>query len=115
MTSSEQTLIAINNVRADRADDFEEWLRTVVVPASNERRPESRGKWRVLRATEADDGVVVFAFIFEGGEPEDWELDPILEEHLGPDAAADALATFEGMLKGEQKGWAFTPVRLDDA
>ena len=115
MASSEPTIIAINQVLTDRADEFEDWLRTVVVPAARERRPESRGRWRVLRATEPDDDVVVFAFLFEGGEPEDWELEPLLVEALGQDGAADALATFAGMLKGEQQGWAFTQVRLDDA
>ena len=109
------TLIALNDVRADRADEFEEWLRTVVVPASNERRPQSRGRYHVPRATEAEDGVVVFAFVCEGGRPEDWELDPILEEALGPDGAADALATFAGMLRGDQRAWAFTRVPLGDA
>ena len=108
-------MIAINDVLADRADEFEEWLRSVVVPASNERRPESRGRWRVLRATETDDDVVVFAFVFEGGEPEDWELVPILVEALGQDGADDALGTFAGMLKGDQQNWAFTHVDLGDA
>jgi len=108
-------MIAINPVLADRADDFEDWLRTVVAPAANERRPESRGRWRVLRATEADDGVVVFAFVFEGGQPEDWELEPILVEALGREGASDALATADGMLKSDQQGWAFTKVSLDDA
>jgi hypothetical protein len=69
----------------------------------------------VLRATEADDDVVVFAFVFQGGEPDDWELEPVLVEALGQDGAADALATFAGMLKGDQQSWAFTRVLLDDA
>jgi hypothetical protein len=113
VVSSEPTMIAINSVLADRADEFEQWLRSIVVPASNRLRPESRGRWRVLRASEADDGVVVFAFVFEGGEPDDWELEPILVEALGQDGANDALATFAGMLKGGQQSWAFTEVPLD--
>ena len=104
----ELTLIALNDVLADRADEFEEWLRTVVVPASNERRPQIRGRYRVLRATEVEDGVVVFAFVCVGGRLEDYELDPILEETLGPDGAGDALATFAGMLRGGQRSWVLT-------
>jgi hypothetical protein len=106
-------MIAINSVLADRADEFEDWLRSVVVPAANEFRPETRNLWRVLRASEADDDVVVFAFVFEGGQPDDWELEPILVEALGQDGANDALAAFAGMLKGEQRSWAFTEVPLD--
>jgi hypothetical protein len=113
VADSEPTMIAINSVVAERADEFEEWLRSVVVPACNERRPETRGLWRVLRATEADNGVVVFAFVFQGGVPDDWELEPILVEALGQDGADDALAAFAGMLKGEQQSWAFTEVPLD--
>lgn len=115
MPSDEPTLIAINRVLADRADEFEAWLRTVVVPAMNDHRPNLHGRWRVLRATEADDGAVVFAFVCEGGTPEDWELDPVLEEALGSEGAGKALATFTECLQEEQTGWSFTPVPLDGA
>jgi hypothetical protein len=43
------TLVAINQVIAERADDFEDWLRTIVVPAVREHRPELEGRWEVLR------------------------------------------------------------------
>ena len=112
MTSSEQTLIALNDVREERADEFENWLRTVVVPVVNEHRPHLLGRWRVLRSAQPQDGVVVFAFLFQGS-PEDAELDPVLEEALGADGAERELATFTSMLKGEQRAWAFTPVPLD--
>jgi hypothetical protein len=46
-----QTLIAINAVLADRVDEFEEWLRSVVVPATRSQRPDLDAGWRVLRAT----------------------------------------------------------------
>ena len=114
MARSEPTLIAINPVVADRADEFEEWLRSVFVPVSNERRPEQRGRWRVLRATEVDDGVVVFAFVCEGEDADHWDMEPMLVEALGQDGADHALARFAGMLKGgDQQGWTFTEVPFD--
>ena len=115
VASSEQTMIAINSVVADRADEFEEWLRSVFVPVVNDLRPELRGRWRALRATEVEDGVVVFAFVCEGESRDDWALEPVLREALGEQGAADALATFAGFLKEEQRNWFFTPVTFEGA
>ena len=106
------TLIAINHVRADRADDFEEWLRTVVAPVMRQHRPEQDGRWSVVRAEQAEDGVVTFAFLFSGGPAEDWELHPLLEEALGPAGADDALRQMSDMLERDQYGWSVAPVRL---
>jgi len=110
-----QTLIAINAVLADRVDEFEEWLGSVVVPAIREQRPDLDGRWRVLRATEADDGTVVFAFVCEGGRPEDWDLRPYLEQALGASEADRALERFDSMLRGEQTAWFFEPFEPDEA
>jgi hypothetical protein len=109
-----QTLIAINAVVVDRVDDFEEWLRTVVVPAIRDQRPDLDGRWHVLRATEADDDTVVFAFVCEGGAPEDWDLRPYLEQALGSAEADRALERFDGMLRGGQQAWFFEPLPLDE-
>ena len=106
------TLIAINHVRADRADDFEEWLRTVVAPVMRQHRPEQDGRWSVVRAEQAEDGVVTFAFLFSGGPAEEWELHPLLEEALGPAGADDALRQMSDMLERDQYGWSVAPVRL---
>jgi hypothetical protein len=106
-------LLALNPVRADRAGDFEEWLRTVVVPAVQRHRPEQDGRWSVLRAEQAEDGVVIFAFLFDGGPAEDWELQPLLEQALGPAGAEAALRRMSDMLEGDQYGWSLVPVRLD--
>ena len=114
MRDSPQTLIVINAVLADRVDDFEEWLRSVATPAIRDQRPDLDGRWRVLRATEADDDAVIFAFVCEGGVPEDWDLLPVLEHALGRAAAELALERFGGMLRGgEQQSWFLEPVALD--
>jgi hypothetical protein len=113
MAGSEQTLIAINRVRAERADDFEEFLRAVVVPATRAHRPDLEGRWRVLRAGAAEDGVVVFAFVCEGGVPTDWEMRPILEASLGVDGADAALRRFGELLTQRQEGWFLTTMPLD--
>jgi hypothetical protein len=114
MTGSDTTLIALNPVRADRADEFETFLRSVVVPATHAQRPDLDGQWRVLRADEPDDeGIVLFAFVCEGGVPGDWELRPILEKQLGTQGADRAMKEFVELLSEDQSGWFFSPVSLD--
>jgi len=105
-------LIAISPVIAERADDFEDWLRTIVVPAQKEHRPEQDGRWEVLRATDAEEGVVVFTFIFDGGGPTEWELEPLLVQALGAEGARSAMSDLIAMMKGPQYGWVLTPVHL---
>ena len=113
MPDPEQTLIAINKVAVDRAEEFEGWLRAVVVPAMRNQRPDLEGRWQVLRSTEADDRTVVFAFVCQGGTSSDWELDPLLEKELGPEGAERALEEFSELLLQDQEGWFFTPARMD--
>ena len=113
MADHPTTLLAINPVRAERADDFEEWLRAVVLPAMRTHQPELVGRVMVLRATETVDGVTAFAFLAEGGEPADWELEPLLERALGADGAAREMAAMSGMLRDEQYGWLVRRVPFD--
>lgn len=72
------SMIAINPVLADRAGDFEDWLRTVLVPATRDYRPELRDRWEVLRAAKEEDGQVIFTFLFYGGEAAEWQMESIL-------------------------------------
>ena len=113
MADHQPTLLVINPVLEERADDFERWLQSVVHPAMLEHQPELVGRFRVLRAAEAEEGVIPFAFLFDGGEPTDWELQPLLERAMGPEAAAEALSEMSRMLQKEQYGWPVTSVRLD--
>jgi hypothetical protein len=108
----EETLIALNPVIADRADDFEEWLRTVLTPAVTTHRPELRGRWEVLRAVGQEDGLVMFAFVLRGEERHDWELLPLLTEAIGADRAQAALQDMHGMMRGDQYGWSFRSARV---
>ena len=108
-----QTLIAINAVRADRVAEFEEFLRSVVVPAMWDQRPDLDGRWRVLRTGDADEGTVTFAFVCEGGSPDDWDLRPYLETALGAEGADRELERFADMLQGGQQTWFLGTVEFD--
>lgn len=77
---------------AERADDFEDWLRTTVVPAVRKHRPELQGRWEVLRAAEEEDGTVIFTFILRGGDASDWNLEPLLDQALGAEGVSLGLS-----------------------
>jgi hypothetical protein len=91
---------------------FRGWLRTIALPASRKHRPGQEGRWEILRTTEQEDGTVVFAFIFRGGDPAEWNLEELLDQALGAKDAQRAMAGLHEMLKREQTSWFLTPVRL---
>ena len=112
MPKPQLSMIAINPVIADRAGDFEDWLRTVLVPATRDHRPELLDRWEVLRAAKEEDGPVIFTFLFYGGEAAEWQMEPILARALGAEGARRALENLSAMMKGLQYGWELTPVDL---
>ena len=112
MPKPQPSMVAINPVIADRAGDFEDWLRTVLVPATRDHRPEQLDRWEVLRATKEEDGQVIFAFFFYGGEAAEWQMEPILAQALGAEGARHALEDMLAMMKDLQYGWEVTPVDL---
>jgi hypothetical protein len=112
MTKQQLSMIAINPVITDRAGDFEDWLRTILIPATRDHRPELLDRWEVFRATTEEDGVVIFTFLFYGGEAAEWQVEPILTQALGAGGARRALENMSAMMKGLQHGWELTPVNL---
>lgn len=112
MRTLQPTLIVINPVIAERADDFEGWLRTIVAPAVREHRPEQDGCWEALRAVDPEDDAVIFTFLFYGGGPSEWQLEPLLNQALGVEGAQRAMGDMSAMMKGEQYGWTLAPVHL---
>jgi hypothetical protein len=105
-------MIAVTSVLAERADDFEDWFRTIAVPAVREHRPEQQGRWELLRAAEQEDDTVTFVFVFHGGDFSEWQLEPILNQALGEEGGQRAMADLIAMMKREQYGWTLAPVQL---
>jgi hypothetical protein len=125
----QQTHLYLTPVSADRAEEFERFLLQVVEPAVEEQRPDLVGRWRLLRpsqAESADDTVLTYAFLFDGGDPEeDWDLSKLLPRHYGQEEAERLLQGWTVMFvpfgrwvtaMGEsdediaQPGWTFTTV-----
>jgi hypothetical protein len=105
--SDDRQHILLTPVHADKADEFEEWVRTTLEPGVRKARPALDGRWQTLRAAEASDGVVFFTFILEGGDSSEWEIDPLLREANGDDAAARDQERWNEMVSGEQIGGTF--------
>jgi hypothetical protein len=99
--------IYMTPVRAERADDFEAWLRQVLTPAARKSRPDTEARVQTLRATEESGGLVYFAFVAEGGDDAEWDIRPLLEEALGSAAAESETQAWDSMLRGDQVGGTF--------
>lgn len=112
MSDDDRRHIYLTPVRADRADEFAEWVRSRLAPAERKVRPEREGRWQTWRATEESAGVVYFAFLLEGGDSSEWDIDPVLREALGDDAAARDEARWNEMVIGDQIGATFLPLDL---
>lgn len=82
------THVYLTPVAAGRADDFDRFLREVVIPAVDARRPQLSGRWRALRPNSSNGDALTYVFLFDGGDLEtDWDLGPLFEEHFGKDQA----------------------------
>lgn len=85
---TDQLHVVLQPVKAERARDFERFVTEVVAPAVEAERTDLSPRWRVMRSSEAANGIVTFAFLLEGGSlTEDWELDALLSAHYGQQEA----------------------------
>jgi hypothetical protein len=50
---------------------------------------------------------VYFTFILQGGDPSDWEIDPLLREANGEEDAARDAERWNEMVSGDQIGGTF--------
>ena len=108
--ADQTTHIFLNPVPKERAADFEEFIRTVLLPASREHRPQWEGRSEDLRAMEEEDGVITFAFILRGGAREDWDLAPLFVQAYGAEEGKRLLTRLEEMVPTGQYGWSFRPM-----
>lgn len=93
-------IVALTMVKADRAQEFEDWVRSVVVPAVS-KQPSFAGRWRLVRAGSGHDPVP-YAFQFDGSDIDEFDSAPALVAELGEQQAQAEIARFETMLAEEQ-------------
>ncbi|MBA2531489.1 MAG: hypothetical protein H0V23_05195 [Nocardioidaceae bacterium] len=113
MSPSDKPLhIVLNAVRTDKADDWEEFTRSELVPLVKKQRPELLERVRLLRSTESGDEVTMFAFLFEGGDLDDYDLKPLFAAEFGEDEGQNRLQPWIDMFTKDQEGWSFHSTNL---
>jgi hypothetical protein len=102
--------IVLNPVKPDRREEFEDFVRDVVVPAVKQVRAHLLGMWQVLRPeAQGDDGALIYGLLFYGDVPfSDWDLDTLLTEAHGDEEGTRRAQEFMGFLDGEQQLHAFS-------
>ena len=110
--TGQATHIYISPIQTDRADEWESFTRSVVMPVVASQRPEHLDRVRLLRADEQEDGATLFAFVFEGGDIEDYDLVALFAAEYGEQAGAERLQEWQDMFAGDQYGWTFREISL---
>lgn len=109
MTTGSPRFVVATQVKAGRDDDFEAFMRDVVVPAEVRVRPQQVGMWQLMRpAADQPEGVSrAWIMTFHGPSTlDDWSLEPLFVEAYGEDASREHLRLFEDMVEGEQTVYA---------
>jgi hypothetical protein len=106
--------IYLNPIRSDRADDWESFTRSVIMPVVASQRPETLDRVRLLRADGPVDGATLFAFVFDGGDIDDYDLESMFAAEYGEREGQERLQEWEDMFAREQYGWTFHDVSLHD-
>jgi len=100
-------IVALTMVKAECAQEFEDWVRSVVVPAVS-KQATFAGRWRLVRAGSGQDPVP-YAFQFDGSDVDEFDSTPALVAELGEQQAKAEIARFEAMLAKEQTLLVFSP------
>ena len=101
--------VVATRVKAGRDDDFERFMRDIVVPAGVRARPHQVGMWHLLRpaADQPEGGTCDWLITLYGPSTlDDWSLEPLFDEAYGADASRDHIRHFEDMIDGEQTVYA---------
>lgn len=109
--ASEPGLAVRTRVRADRALDFERWVRDVLASFAERGIDMPDVRWfREWSAAETDSDSVDYLILAPGSDISSLDLEPMLIQAYGPDRADAELAAFEAMLSGPQDGWTLEPL-----
>ena len=101
--------IAITPVKPDRQEDFERFIRDVIVPAVRDRRPDLVGSWQTLRPADTEGGSANYAFVFYGDfTADDWDLEPVFESAYGAEQGQRYIEQFAEMLVSDQQMISFS-------
>ncbi len=98
-------LLSVTPVKSGREQEFEAFIREVIVPAVREHRPHLQGQWQVLRPEDDlhGDGTRAYVFFFYGDAPvDDWDVDTLFDTAFGEDEGNKRLQQWTDLLDGDQ-------------
>ncbi|MBA2559609.1 MAG: hypothetical protein H0V07_06905 [Propionibacteriales bacterium] len=114
MDSTTDTVhVYVNPVQSDRADEWETFVRSVIVPVVSRQRPQLIDQVRVLRSEDAEDSTTTFVFLFRGGDIADYDLGPLFAAEYGDEEGERLLDSWQAMFAREQYGWTLHQIPLD--
>jgi hypothetical protein len=108
-TTGDLRFVVATYVKEGRDDEFETFMRDVVVPAEKKARPHQAGMWHLMRpASDQPEGVTrAWILTLHGPSTRDeWNLEPLFDEAYGADASREHIRYFEDMVEGEQTVYA---------
>lgn len=101
--------IAINPIKRERYQEFEQFINEVIVPVVERARPQLAGMWQTLRPADTGEDPVTYAFLFYGDTSlQDWDLDPLFSEVYGDEEGARYSQKLNSFFAGEQQVYAFS-------
>lgn len=98
-------LLSLTPVKAGREDEFEAFLRDVIVPATQQHRPHLVGQWQTFRPEDDlhGDGTRAYVFAFYGDAPlDDWDVDTLLTAALGEEEGQRRVQEWVDLIDGGQ-------------
>lgn len=102
--------LAVNRVKAGREQEYEAFVREVIVPVTERLQPHLAGNWQALRpAQDQTEGAIsAYGFAFYGDASlEDWDLERMWAEADGDEEASKRMRQFTDLIDGEQTVYGF--------
>lgn len=100
--------LAVNSIKPELQQEFEQFIREVIVPAVQRTHPELAQMWQALRPAGSGDGPPVYAFVFYGDTSlEQWDLDPIFQQAYGEEEGRSYSERLNDFFASQQQVYAF--------
>jgi hypothetical protein len=110
----ERVWVRINNVRADKREQFEDFLENVLAPAAAQQLAPAYPMTRFLYPTEPnEDGSYTYVFLMDPVvEGVDYHIGRLLEQVYGKERTAELDKLWSECVIGQQSGYTLTQSRI---
>jgi hypothetical protein len=106
--------IYLNPIASDKADAWQSFVRSAIMPVFTRQREDLAGHVRLLRSDHTEDGITTFAFVFDGGDIADYDVETVFAAEYGDEEGERMLAPWHSMYAADQYGWTFQEIPLEN-